>query len=106
MTLKSGDEASRIPPPRQRRMSVGFLLGTMVAAAAGWAFAAAMVANYNPDQSYLELTPFVIAAGCLAATILTIQRSTRRLGKGMLIGLTVMLPVAGVLAILWFGSKL
>ena len=91
---------------RQGRMRVGFLLGTMVAAAAGWAFFAAMVASYNLDENYLELTPFVAVGGYLAAIILTIQRSTRQLGKGMLVGLTVMLPVAVGVAFLWFVSKL
>jgi len=95
---------------------VGFLLGTVVAAAAGVAFVNSIFTDHNssyefgggPDSggSLLGWTLPIAGAGYLVAILIKAQSPTRRLGQGMLIGLTVMLPVAGALAIAYFFSQL
>jgi len=95
----------------------GCLLGGAWALVSGFAFLWSLAAAYSeaevPDDSafwssdLLEWVAFAIAvAGYRVAIVLTVQRSSRRWGQGMLIGLTVMLPVWVGFAILLFFSAL
>lgn len=93
--------------------SVGFLIGTV--AAVGFAISlgydAVVSYDHENDPSYSSsslgwLTVSLPAVGYVAAIVLTVRRSTRRLGQGMLIGLTVMVPVGFGVAVWYFLSKI
>jgi hypothetical protein len=92
----------------------GFLLGGCVSVA----FVATILANpdvwsdpYDEDSgtalgvfmgwSALDMPPL----GYLAAIVFTVRRSTRRLGQGMLSGLTLTLPIAVALLFGFFVSR-
>jgi hypothetical protein len=105
-----GSEFGGQQPPTSARMR-GFLLGASV-----WvAFFAVLLAGpatviedlylYYEDSgtalgAFMEwLALSLPLLGYVAAIVLTVRRSTRRLGQGMLIGLTLILPLAFVITI-------
>jgi hypothetical protein len=86
--------------PQRRPRSYGFLLGTLVMAAA---FAVAVLPlAFDTDEESGSPSAMLVTAtlGYVAAIAATIRRRTRRVGQGMLIGLTVLLPLtyAGLVA--------
>ncbi len=102
---------------------LGFLLGCAVALFEVLTLMALLMSNRNSgnfeecsreasgcnaawsfDQYYLNgLSITVLVAGYLSAIVMTMRGSTRRRGIGMLIGLTVVLPVGSVVAFLLWG---
>ncbi|MEP6665860.1 MAG: hypothetical protein ABJA81_05380 [Nocardioidaceae bacterium] len=97
---------------------LGFLLGSAVTVAFTGELAVWMLANayhdFNPygfEPVLKWLTIATPVAGYLAATGLVVTRTLRRLGVGMLIGLTLALPVPSCLTFLaqfglWYGEVL
>jgi hypothetical protein len=92
----------------------GFWIGAAVAVAtiADW-FIAGITDVYTPYSEppwwvkVLQwLTIPILVTGYVTAIALTVRRSTRHLGQGMLLGITICLPVATlpVLAILMSGG--
>jgi hypothetical protein len=80
---------------------VGLLVGGAVVVATFIVDLVRLFSGYNHDYQPYALEPVwegltlaTPAAGYLAAVVLTVRRGTRRLGQGMLIGLTALLPVA------------
>jgi len=119
MTLQSGDSDSRAVRSMASRMNsrvVGFLVGTVMAAACGVALGRSLIDDYNGSYEFGGpdsrgdgvLLTFILATGggYLVAGLVTHLSATHRLGQGMLIGLTLMLPVAGAVAVWWFFSQL
>jgi hypothetical protein len=102
---------------------LGFLLGGAVALLKVVTLMALLMSNRNSgnfagcspealscnaatsfDQHYLNwLSIAILSAGYISAIVLTVRGSTRRRAIGMLIGLTVVLPVAAVAAFLTWG---
>jgi hypothetical protein len=85
----------------RRPRCCGFLIGTGVMAVAFIAALVPLVSDpYSEATASAPAMLLISAVGYFAAIAATIGRRTRRVGQGMLLGLTTMLPVAfaGLLA--------
>jgi len=83
-------------------LASGFRVGGGVAVATVVASMIWASLNLGSDANllFLCLMIAVVAAGYLWAIVMAVRRETRRLGVGTLLGLTLVLPVAVVLAAL------
>ena len=91
-------EPETSPTGRESRL-LGFLLGAVVITVA---FVAAISPLFDPyaEEDANPVALLVVAAGGYAVALALVVGRPRRLGQGMLVGLTVMLPAAwaGLLA--------
>ena len=96
------------------RVGRGFLVGTVFAVCAELSLVVMVVLNRAatsptwtfPQRLFVGLTVALLVAGYLCGLTAACYRPLRRLGAGILLGLTIMLPLAFLLgfAILWEGN--
>jgi hypothetical protein len=87
----------------------GFVLGSCIAALFMFVLLTSMVYVYgttgeggsptSATRVWDSLPYAVVVCGYLIALIVTARRSTRRMGQGMLMGLTIMCPIAFAIAV-------